>query len=502
MIKEIVKNQSTYKNTFGISAKCHYLYVKLLKIRMMKKLFLLSVVGALGALNASAQVSPGKSVMFGNTSNAKLEFHKQEGGIIPGLPEKSKYTTAKTTAGGSRWYSYSEFCSFLDVDFVNNGSLPYLWNKGDAMAIYGAAGGGVEADTIRYASYGISYDPAFSTASGFNEPTIYPGSSIQVTRANPYTVDSVVVFGVYGRNNMRTSTTDTLRIVTVYGAAPTSDMPVYYFNGPDMKANFGSDTVRFAAIKHDTVRNIAAGTTRVVRDYLLTTASLADTIPGGFNAFKVPVNLLVPAGNVVGITATFITGDTYTPYVDTIFYGSERPSNPFGRGLFRPSVFEQKPAASGGSGFPTYNPGYYNVGFVKFLPESPSWSGLYVPSYAYTAPFTLEIPNIDVKISCSSCKTLDEVSIKENKIIANSKAFPNPANTQLNVPVSVSETANVTVSISNMLGQVVATQNLGSMNAGQNQTAVFNTTSLSAGVYLYTVEANGQRVSNRFSVSH
>jgi hypothetical protein len=53
-----------------------------------------------------------------------------------------------------------------------------------------------------------------------------------------------------------------------------------------------------------------------------------------------------------------------------------------------------------------------------------------------------------------------------------------------------------------MLGQVIATQNMGAMNAGQKTTATFNTSALAAGVYLYTVEADGQRVTNRFTVAH
>jgi hypothetical protein len=60
---------------------------------------------------------------------------------------------------------------------------------------------------------------------------------------------------------------------------------------------------------------------------------------------------------------------------------------------------------------------------------------------------------------------------------------------------------DVIVSLTNMIGQVVATQNM-SASAGQETTATFNTSSLASGVYLYTVEANGQRVSNRFSVAH
>jgi len=274
-------------------------------------------------------------------------------------------------------------------------------------------------------------------------------------------------------------------------------MSAYYF--PGMTSSFGCDTVRYLGIMHDTVKNTARGTTLVKKDIYLTTAKLTDTIPGGGHAFKIPVGLNVPAGNVVGIAVTFITGDTYTPYVDTIFYGSARSSNPFGRGMVRPSFFEQTVG-----GFPKYycSPTYYNTGFVKFLPESASWSGDYVPSYAYTAPFTLEIPNIDVKVSCATCNTIQELAITDAAILDKVGAYPNPSNTELNVPFTLLEKANVTVSLSNLVGQVIATKNMGSLHAGQKATATFNTGNLAAGIYLYTVEADGQRVTNRFTVAH
>ncbi len=81
-------------------------------------------------------------------------------------------------------------------------------------------------------------------------------------------------------------------------------------------------------------------------------------------------------------------------------------------------------------------------------------------------------------------------------------AFPNPANSTLNVPVTVATGASINVSISNMVGQVLQAQSLGNIAGGQTKTAVFNTSSLAPGVYLYTVESNGERVTNRVVVAH
>ncbi len=472
----------------------------------MKKLFLFSAVGALATFSASAQSAIGVANQNAFLAPlAKTAITSTTEGTIPtGTP------SAKGTAGGSRKYSYTDFCVALDATFANNGTLPYLWGKGDGMGIYSDGSGGIVADTIALCSYGMTFDPAFSSTptvglplSGFNEPSLYPASSIVITRGDAYKIDSLYIYGFYGRNTARTTTTDTMRVAIVYGGAATgSDLPVYYYSG--MMASFGFDTVRAAFIGTDTTKNycMARGTTRVIKDILMTTATLADTLAGGINEIKVayPGGFNVPAGNVVGISVTFLTGDTYTPYVDTIFYGSARSANPFGRGMFRPSLFEQNVG-----GFPRYYPGYYNTGFVKFAPDAGSYRGLMIPSYAYTAPFTLEIPNIDVVASCTACKTIDEyrkASINDKSIFADVNAYPNPATSTLNVPFTIAEKANVTVTITNMVGQVLATQNIANVSAGQKTTATFNTNGFATGVYLYTIEANGQRISNRFTVAN
>ena len=81
-------------------------------------------------------------------------------------------------------------------------------------------------------------------------------------------------------------------------------------------------------------------------------------------------------------------------------------------------------------------------------------------------------------------------------------AYPNPANNTLTIPVSLTTSAAVNVNLTNTVGQVMQTQNLGSMTAGASKKAVFNTSSLSSGIYFYTVEANGERVTKRVVVAH
>jgi hypothetical protein len=82
------------------------------------------------------------------------------------------------------------------------------------------------------------------------------------------------------------------------------------------------------------------------------------------------------------------------------------------------------------------------------------------------------------------------------------EAYPNPARTSINVPVTVEDQANVTVSLTNILGQVVRTENIGTVAGGSTKLATINTSDLANGVYLCTIEAKGQRTATRIVVAH
>ncbi|RYD52846.1 MAG: T9SS type A sorting domain-containing protein [Sphingobacteriales bacterium] len=81
-------------------------------------------------------------------------------------------------------------------------------------------------------------------------------------------------------------------------------------------------------------------------------------------------------------------------------------------------------------------------------------------------------------------------------------ANPNPANNEFTVPVTLANAADVKVLLTNPVGQLVATQQLGKVAAGQTATATFNTAGLSNGIYFYTVEAGTERITNRIVVAH
>jgi len=81
------------------------------------------------------------------------------------------------------------------------------------------------------------------------------------------------------------------------------------------------------------------------------------------------------------------------------------------------------------------------------------------------------------------------------------KAYPNPANTTLSIPFTLARDGQVTVSLTNVVGQVVASQTITAI-AGQSSKATFATGNLPSGMYIYTTSTNGRSVTGKVTITH
>ncbi|HTN47248.1 MAG TPA: T9SS type A sorting domain-containing protein [Flavipsychrobacter sp.] len=116
-----------------------------------------------------------------------------------------------------------------------------------------------------------------------------------------------------------------------------------------------------------------------------------------------------------------------------------------------------------------------------------------------TLPFTLGNSAPAIRLVFGTRQT---VSVKDVYAAEVGNAYPNPANNTINIPFQMNEAANVNVVITNSVGATVTTKNVGNFGANQAGKAVIDVTSYANGVYFYTVEANGQRITKRFTVTH
>jgi len=463
---------------------------------MMKKLFLLFASCAVAA-GANAQVANSSMVRL---STRDMNSARPQSAHVQSLGKAGTATANKGTGVTKRTYNYVDYLALLNPDVINDdnySNAPYLWFNNDIYGIYQGTSG-LERDTINLTSYGAVLHPYWA---GYNDPTAYTTPTMAVTTTNTYTVDSVYAYGIYGRNPAKQSIVDTLRFAITYGnGSGTSNLPQYYYTG--MMANYGYDTVRAAIPSYDVAKHTigkpsgSTGPSIIYKDVLL---HAADTSTVNYKAIGIAPAMIVPAGgNLVAVSVTFRSGEVYAPNSDTAFVGSVNAAVPFKYGMFRPLIIMEDLSA-----FPTYTPGNYNVGQFETLPETAT-DPTYSPTWAWTtnsgaSPASYQFPYIDFVVSCAACYQVNVANISAATI---GNAYPNPANNTVTLPITMKENAQVNVTLSNVVGQVVATQNLGQVAAKQTKDATFTTANLAGGVYLVTVEANGARSTSRIVVAH
>ena len=93
---------------------------------------------------------------------------------------------------------------------------------------------------------------------------------------------------------------------------------------------------------------------------------------------------------------------------------------------------------------------------------------------------------------------MTETSFNETSINV-TQNFPNPVNGTTSVRVNIEESANLSLELTNMVGQKVLSQEKGIVNAGSHE-FVLDATNLQAGIYFYTVTAGESNVTKRMIV--
>ncbi len=80
-----------------------------------------------------------------------------------------------------------------------------------------------------------------------------------------------------------------------------------------------------------------------------------------------------------------------------------------------------------------------------------------------------------------------------------SQNYPNPFSNETQVMVYLTETTDVTLTVTNMLGQVVMSKDLGQFHAGNSEITI-DANGLEAGIYTYTISTGSYSVGNKMIV--
>lgn len=112
--------------------------------------------------------------------------------------------------------------------------------------------------------------------------------------------------------------------------------------------------------------------------------------------------------------------------------------------------------------------------------------------------------NVDATYAVQKFSRDNPVSI-EREVVSNMEGYklqqnyPNPFNPTTNINYTLKTSGQVTLKVYDMTGREVATLVNTRMNAGE-YTATFDASNLASGVYLYSLETNGLRLTNRMTL--
>lgn len=450
----------------------------------MKKLFLLMAAG-ISVSTAFAQ--------YGNNSVVFNNFHAAPAGKIATDVAPHKFNangTANKTTGGAKegWYSYVNVMASSNI----KGWYSNVYNDTTTRSFDGTT-----YFFNKLHGTGFSFD-AYSSVwdNDFVDINSIPGFSIAKTQG--YTLDSFYFSGYYNRlpyNNY----VDTLFIdLAKTGAAntysiqygPDASLAAYSIDSVvrNFNATYDADNNRLS----DSINLAAAGS--LVRITIPLTATFFADSTGSRShsqAVKVPGGLAVGPNQGVVAYVHYKSGHTY----------------PFGMNVDSVNCWRSYTYELAGEDTNPYQvKKERNAGLVS------TWESRYAPYFTFQGhkiiiPTTLygatsgnDWPDYGFYVKCADCENAGVANV--TGIIGSVKAYPNPANSEVILPVALTKAASVKVSLINTLGQNVAAQDLGKVAAGQTATATFSTSALPAGIYIYNVNADGQVMTGRVVVAH
>ena len=457
----------------------------------MKKIFLLLTLGSV-AFSLQAQVA-NRSVLFSSSNNAEQATKLKVDGakdILGHTLHANQQVANKTTAGPTqRWYNYGDYMDTM----LRNSSLAtgvsgvIIWNDTLGRVLYSSGIG-----NNNMVSVGSILQPQVS---GFNDPAYYPGAML-IDNSKAYNIDSIRMYGNFNIAPLKSGVVDTFILTTLKG---TNLYQTYYLG---MMTDYGHDTLFCADINYDSVKNTASnggGPAVTTVKIPINAAMRYDTLPSGTFVLRAGVNISAAAGEFVAVSLSFKSGDASFPTVapgDTLeSFGASAPKY---NSFYPWAIFKE---AGANTDFAPYTPGDYNEGLYKTLPSYENGYAVdYVPMWAWTSgggASYLQHIYMDWRANCTNCSTVGVNEVVKN--ITSVNAYPNPATSQLNVNFNVLSATDVTVTLTNTVGQVIATQNVNNATSG---TATFNTAKIATGVYFYTVIANGERSTGRVVVAN
>ncbi len=374
----------------------------------------------------------------------------------------------------SYWVSYALDYDALNGYYFSSLSGNFLFPDSNVYVNFSDGAGGIIEGTPFVHELGDILDPlafVFQYIDGVN-----------FTTETSYTVDSALIYMAYQRTT-DASIVDTLLVYMYEGAVGASNLPEYYYVGPDISANFGYDTLFIPFMKYSYTTNKPNATN--LKTFKL---PLYESDSSSFYFAKVfsTNNFSIPANHKVAMAVTFKPGYSYDAFDNVEETGNV---------MFFASYEE-----NGLDTYPTYYPDEHNVSSiiptsVRYNIDQSGYNGLFIPAYAYTSPYSFERHLFAYHITDNLSGVND---LSDN--ISSFNITPNPATDFSRIDYSLSKLSNVTISIYDVTGKLLSSMNEGLLSSGSHF-QMLDVSKLNAGVYMVAIESNEVKTTQKLIVA-
>jgi hypothetical protein len=300
---------------------------------------------------------------------------------------------------------------------------------------------------------------------------------------NAYVLDSMSIVYAYTKKHPNPAIVDTL-IITVFNNSTAANLAGYYFTGATA-ANYATDTLSFKAIKYTQATNSVNAASTYKFKVLLTAADSSEATYVE-KRFKLPTAFTVPSGKLLVADVQFKPGYTYTigtqiDYVANSFFFTSVEEK--GASTF-PTFYD----CNSGSAACDWNNSSIVTQDVRYNMAA-SWNGLFIPSYAYTAPFGFEHHLISYRLT----ETVGVNELEKNGF-ALGQNVPNPFTTGSAISYQlVKDAKSVLFTVTDVMGRVISTE------TASNSIGIHtvNIGSYAAGVYYYSLNVDGNVITKK-----
>lgn len=415
---------------------------------------------------------------------------KLDNAVVDGDHSRARFTNQKSkTRGGSIYIDYVDFVGAQEgISQATLDANRSLYNMfPDSVVRYGAPNSGYG---ISWKSIGQVLEP-WADAIRNNTPPDY----IVFGKTNAYTVDSIFIGTSYIK---KTAAVDTVILSILHSGG--ANLPEYFFTG--QTADFGVDTTSFLLQEYTASqfltqgpiqKNATSAPAPIIIKYALTNADSSTFTPPnsyGIKYLGFAVNMNVPAGERVSVSYTFKPGFSYAAG-DTVGNNNQLlflSYEPNGDNTFMPFYATDRNMSS-----VVYKDSSSN-------PPGNGWYEGFIPTLAWTGPYGCEMHDIVWKVSCPTC--YPEAVNNVNDAGIKFAITPNPAVEYANMSISLTESAkNVSVTLTNSIGQEVKRINVGSLNANSTEKVNVKVADLAKGLYICTLNADGKKSTTKLMVN-